>query len=323
MRQVLHFLLLLFSGYAILHTISETVLPIYGDSRAHVQAIGKREHIPVLGMGNSHMSAFDPAQLHPDATKIGIGYADLNEYEAMLNWMHKKGVRIDTLILLLSPYHFSLDKGYSEEDDLRQLRFEVIWMLPGSPIFPKGLDEWAASWFLPVARPDRWKPILFDRGLAKIPGLITLMPLPEHAQFSEERFIEHAEGRYQEFEDRARLILSKYPELPETQEATLKRILATLKTRGTVTITVTTPFYHVFPDKFDQPIWSGFPERVKRITAEAGVPYWEHRLDPAFIFQPEFFRDSDHMNKIGAVAFSKLLRQRLDTLRRVTSTLQN
>ena len=79
------------------------------------------------------------------------------------------------------------------------------------------------------------------------------------------------------------------------------------KDRGIKPILVTTPYTDVYNEKVPVEFLKSFHEIVETVQEECGVEYYDYADDIRFCKNYDLFLNADHLNKKGALLFTKIL----------------
>ncbi len=110
--------------------------------------------------------------------------------------------------------------------------------------------------------------------------------------------------------------IERYREPAESKRAAvlndLEDFIVQLQSSGITPILFTTPTFHAYNQYLDSATLHRNMNDIHRLSEKYGIDHWDYMDDRRFT--KEDFYNSDHLNKKGAVKFSKLLSERLDTL---------
>jgi hypothetical protein len=81
------------------------------------------------------------------------------------------------------------------------------------------------------------------------------------------------------------------------------------KARGASCVLKTPPFQACFLDNVSPEMQQEFAESYRVVMAETGIRLLDHSRDPRF--RPEDFFDCDHLNRGGAIKFTRILTDEL------------
>ncbi len=99
--------------------------------------------------------------------------------------------------------------------------------------------------------------------------------------------------------------------------ACLTRALQYCKDRGIECLLVSVPTHSSYRDHFSPEYLAEATAAIQRIVQAEGVPYYAYAENPQFV--EDDFRDCDHLNKEGAVKFTRLFRADLERIRQADS----
>lgn len=94
--------------------------------------------------------------------------------------------------------------------------------------------------------------------------------------------------------------------------ADLEDFIVQLQSSGITPIFFTSPTFHDYNQYLDRATLHRNMNDIHRLSEKYGIEHWDYMDDHHFT--KEDFYNSDHLNKRGAVKFSKLLSERLDVL---------
>lgn len=95
---------------------------------------------------------------------------------------------------------------------------------------------------------------------------------------------------------------------PENNIGYLKAIIEDALQSGFRPVLITVPYYREYAERFGQEWLSeNYDVPIARLSKEFNVPYIDYGFDTRMTIKPEFFKNSDHLNKKGIVFFNKIL----------------
>ena len=94
----------------------------------------------------------------------------------------------------------------------------------------------------------------------------------------------------------------------------LDDFIVQLQSSGIVPIFFTSPTFHAYNQYLDRAIIHRNMNDIHRLSEKYGIEHWDYMDDRRFT--KEDFYNSDHLNKKGAVKFSKILSERIEILQR-------
>lgn len=111
----------------------------------------------------------------------------------------------------------------------------------------------------------------------------------------------HAAGRVESWRSgymiNGRIYINKNTEI-------LKEMVNFCYEQGFRPLLVTTPIYTALNEEFtEEELDICYFDNMKKVQKETGVPYLELSHDSELSFTPDYFDNSDHLNRYGAVAF--------------------
>lgn len=95
---------------------------------------------------------------------------------------------------------------------------------------------------------------------------------------------------------------------PENNIGYLKTILEDAIQSGFRPVLITVPYYREYAERFGQ-TWlaENYDAPISSLSKEFNIPYIDYGFDKRMTLKPEFFKNSDHLNKKGIVFFNKIL----------------
>jgi hypothetical protein len=78
-------------------------------------------------------------------------------------------------------------------------------------------------------------------------------------------------------------------------------------------ILYTPPFFYTYTTLYDQESMAMMKSLMKNIEEEYGIKYFDFSTDEKFIFKASYFRDGDHLNKLGASKFSTYFKEQIES----------
>ena len=121
----------------------------------------------------------------------------------------------------------------------------------------------------------------------------------------------HALRRCQQYSRLMRNMNANHPGLADDAFEALRDVSRDLERAGVRVVLVTVPYYETYNECFDARRQALTRRLAKRIASETGAEYIDAGKDEDFTRTREYFRNSDHMNRDGKIAFSRWLGQRL------------
>ena len=94
----------------------------------------------------------------------------------------------------------------------------------------------------------------------------------------------------------------------------LEDFIVQLQSSGIVPIFFTSPTFHAYNQYLDRATLHRNMNDIHRLSEKYGIEHWDYMDDRRFT--KEDFYNSDHLNKKGAVKFSKILSERIEILQR-------
>jgi hypothetical protein len=77
--------------------------------------------------------------------------------------------------------------------------------------------------------------------------------------------------------------------------------------RGYKPVLVTTPFTRYYNESIPEEYYTEMYGIISDVSKKYGIPYLDYSHDPRFTERLEYFRDADHMNPLGARAFTDIV----------------
>ena len=90
----------------------------------------------------------------------------------------------------------------------------------------------------------------------------------------------------------------------------LEGIMQLCKAKKWKAVLVTTPYTAQYADHFPQEITNDVAQYLYQLADKYDTVYWDYSKDEEFRNDLSLFKDSDHLNRIGAQKFTDLLMER-------------
>lgn len=96
---------------------------------------------------------------------------------------------------------------------------------------------------------------------------------------------------------------------PEKNINYLKILIENAQKSGHRPVLITVPYYKEYVKKFGEDNWltKNYDQHMIELSERYDIPYLDYGIDDRLSFSPEFFKNSDHLNKKGIGAFNKIL----------------
>ncbi len=95
---------------------------------------------------------------------------------------------------------------------------------------------------------------------------------------------------------------------PKNNIGYLKTLIEDAIQSGFRPVLITVPYYYEYAERFGQEWLSeNYDVPIARLSKEFNVPYIDYGFDKRMTIKPEFFKNSDHLNKKGIAFFNKIL----------------
>lgn len=97
--------------------------------------------------------------------------------------------------------------------------------------------------------------------------------------------------------------LSQY--VSDNKKVLFERLVRLCKERGITLVVYSPPMYTIYKEK------TGTVKALEKICTDNDIRYYYDTQDSLFLKHPEWFYDNDHLNKYGALEYSKIFASRL------------
>jgi len=95
---------------------------------------------------------------------------------------------------------------------------------------------------------------------------------------------------------------------PEKNINYLNTLIEDAKQSGFRPVLITVPYYKEYAERFEADwLAENYDQYIVALSKTYDIPYLDYGIDNRFSFSPELFKNSDHLNKKGIVAFNKIL----------------
>lgn len=95
---------------------------------------------------------------------------------------------------------------------------------------------------------------------------------------------------------------------PENNINYLKTLIEDAKQSGYRPVLITVPYYKEYAERFGADwLAENYDLYIDDLSKKNDIPYLDYGIDKRISFSPEFFKNSDHLNKKGIAVFNKML----------------
>lgn len=293
-----------------LYGLSEWVDPVYPRMKARRELARVRAtELEAVSLGNSHAGAIDFETLDMKGLHLWNPGGDLHEAAFILGEMLPRLPAARCVMVGLSPYMLAADNAVARRD----IRYQIYARTLSLRHLEGDIGHWLGGKLSPVARTDNWKGVLrsfrVPRSEFEIDGL--LIRADSIATLPPDSLAQHARSRAMLHRGFATDALAARPETPQRSIARLEEIVGLAAARGIGVVLFTPPYTPAFLDALEPDALPAIRAVAARVARDhPGVEYFDASTDPRFRRSPNFFMDGDHLNRIGARAFSTQLRSR-------------
>ncbi len=298
-----------------LYTVSERVAPTYADVKTRMSLLqAKANSITAIAAGNSHSVAIDFKAMGVNGFHVWMPGSDLLETRYIVEEVVPMLPNLKYVLVPASPFLFHRDNLAVVNSDRSDLRRETYAFTTSFRFLEGDMSNFVQARLSPIARPNHWKG--FVSALSGKP--------PEEHPVRPDGFIEY----FQDRSDATAAFLEKdgtdkaaenvalqeemqdtQPDLVENAYDALAALAASLEAEDIQMVLYTPPIYPAYLNHFDPAITEEMKSLVMRLDAKYdNLSYYDFSRDTAFVYNPVYFRDSDHLNVAGAAVFSERLK---------------
>lgn len=298
---------------------------IAGSARnRQVQGVLKvSQGVEVLVLGNSNANCVDPRVLKSPTVRLNFNGADLFAADYQTRCLRDRLPRLKAVLISVSYFSFSWDnaalvdeQGNHPQADLRRWLYATY---PCWGMISGDFRNYLQGKLWGLLSHDNWESLL-GRSISLFPslgppeagaeaetGTEDGEPRPPKSAGPAGRLAWHARVRSQAIEREMRGMLAQEPGLPQRTLQCLLGLSRFLKQGGVRPVYFTPPYYRDFSRDFDQDQQNLMRRSMARVVSETGAEYYDLSLDPAYVDQPGFFKNSDHLNDQGSRIFTARL----------------
>jgi hypothetical protein len=274
-------------------------------------------------LGSSHGFAIVPAKMGLDGVNLAHGGQDVFEMAFMARAVKRSAPYLKVVIFTVSYFTFAFDNAaYLKNGKQTRIGRRIVMYSAFSSdgFIPGDLSSYVKGVLWPVVTRDHWMSI-FLQGVSRRKALPETGDLPPSAKrdrhvASERRIESDAKGRCRDYSALTRNMSSNHRGLEADAFQVLRDVSRELEESGVRVVLVTPPFTDAYDDCFDSKRQRAARRLAARIASETGAEYVDAGAEDEFAKNPEYFANSDHLNREGKVAFSRWLGRKLGTTKK-------
>lgn len=298
--------------------ISEAADPVYPEMRNRAALF--RERLPAVqaaAVGNSHGGSIDFAVL--GVTGFNFSMAGQDAFEgAHLARYAAEAPRLRYVLFAASYAVQQKDHAVVGSVDLRSRRRQLYAATPlRRPIPGDGL-LWLGGMLSPLVRDDHWKGVLARPVYIRPPVQLEedgRRRAAESPPLTRDSLARYGAGVGAMHRDIGAQTVERAPDTPARLAATLHALARDLRARGITLVLYTPPYHQSYLGAQDPSVVQEAHAILRQITADnPNAVFLDYAADPRFSARDDLFTNSDHLNRSGARAFSRLLRGCLDAV---------
>ncbi len=303
----------------------------YVRERAEIRRLIEHpEVVKTAVWGSSHAECIQLGKMGLMGVNLGARAQDLFEIQYKVESLAPRLGQLKTALISMSYFSFLYDNSVSLEHRKSRdaIRIKMYALYPFHLPYIRGdagnfifgvlypvltLDHWRRVFLEapPTLKPDRPLP---SRSTKPMP--IALLRKRVAVQKEKEDAISklkfHAKRRTAGYIPLIRRMASVHPNLEQETLAAATRAVLLLKERGVRVVLFTPPYYKEYNRLFRAAWKRSMLKTTRGLAKRTGVEYYDFATDPEFESTPKLFKNSDHLNTLGAALFSAKLKERMD-----------
>lgn len=195
--------------------------------------------------------------------------------------------------------------------DLRGRRRDLYVRTPLQGPIPGDLDLWFTGMLAPVVRDDHWRGVA--KRLLRPDAAIRLTPdgrmiVPETPPLTADSLLRHGAAVGAVHRKLGEETAARAPQTPARVAAALDDLARDLRAHDVALVLYTPPYHEGYRRTHDPVVLAETRAILERIVAEHPNAVWlDYYADPRFAGRDDLFSNSDHLNRTGGRAFSRLL----------------
>jgi hypothetical protein len=289
----------------------------------------------VLLLGASHGRGLVLKEAGLDGVDLVHDGQDLFEVAYIARSVKAKAPKLDTVLITLSYFSFVADNAAYVQNGVQTrigLRIGLYRGFGRLAFIPGDASHYAKAMLAPVVTPDHYRQV-FQRLPAEV---ATVMREDEADEVDEAEldgvddelrakqarrrvqrraiprfFARHARGRCRFYARLTRVMQENHPRLARNTKQLMLNLTRELEAKSIRVIFFTPPYLRPFNECFDAPQQQLMRETGRWLESSTRARYFDFSTEPSFVDHERYFRDSDHLNNSGKLAFSRLFGKKL------------
>lgn len=272
--------------------------------------------IEIVNLGNSHGGSFEYETCKYKGIRMSKAantlYYDLQNYL----FLYKENYLAENAIVIIPIAYFvlGLDENRTDQSPDDSFVNDFYYYLPKDQIYDYSREKNASLTILNIQKN-------FQKIFAKWTKLLDRKPIAkskkeeekEKKQTAKPKSTEDEKQRVVKILDRHGLSraktdkgLSSYSSRQKNLDY-LESIIQEVINNENIPILVSTPYYHSYNENFGREwLEENYFKIVKAISSKYDIPYLDYSHDKRFCFEPDYFYNSDHLNRKGRDLFSSI-----------------
>jgi len=291
-------------GYAFLFFFYNYFLTGHDDEKYLIKKYLKnKDKIAAIAIGTSHIWGLNFKSIGLEGIALGVGGRDLTECKYILKFLlDQKNNSVKKVFISIG--YFSLyQDNYSPDGTVSDTRAFMYNNIPSWKMVSHDYKNYILGKFLPFIQSDHWR-IIAIKFFKKLHFKFMNINTPEehfkdtviegHSKMIPLKEVEARVESQHQIHKRA-LKNNDYYTKAHSLEV-LKEIISMLKKDNIELILFTPPYYYKYTELYNKEYIDEMKSEMKHIVDRYGVKYLDFSLDPEFIYNPNYFEDSDHIN---------------------------
>ncbi len=277
--------------------------------------------------GSSHGKSILPEEVGFDGVNLSHNGQDAFEMVYMARAVKRAAPNLSLVIFTISYFSFAFDNAaYFNPQGIQDrlgLRVEMYAAFPSFGFIPGDAASYMKGLLAPVVTRDHWESVLWP-GQLNQPASSNVGDLPPAAnkrvrKATNKRLASHAKRRCGQFAELLRVMASNHPDLDKDVFSALRGVSEELEGAGIRVVLVTPPYFEAYNTCFYPKGQALARALSQRVSTETGAEYIDAGEDAEFTTNSKYFRDSDHLNAGGKLAFSRWLGRKVAGEARLTA----
>ncbi|HTE18909.1 MAG TPA: hypothetical protein VK689_11095, partial [Armatimonadota bacterium] len=269
--------------------------------------------VEAVAVGNSHGAVIEFSELGVPGMYFTMAGQDAFE-GAYLTRYAMRAPRLKYVLFAASYGVQRKDHAVVTRADVRSRRRGLYARTPLQRPIAGDWSLWIGGMLAPVVREDHWKCVI-ERPIRKREPIVlredggptNSRVRPPLSRDSLLRYGTAVAAQHQRLGDET---FALAPDVPVRVAATLDSLARDLRARGVVLVLYTPPYHESYLRAQDPAVNAEAHAVMGRIAADNSNVVWlDYSTDPRFRERDDLFSNSDHLNRTGGRAFSRLLGQ--------------